>query len=178
MSSTIVTLAPKDLLAAWRLQRRKSFAVQLSRYVPIPLAAIYLWGSWQDLADFGWRALLEDPALPMITFFLVTLNVLAETVTLPRRAKRIMAQQKGLSGEIAVTWDEATIEVRNANGHGRLAWGDYSRWLEDDTMLVLFQSDNVLNLLPKRFLSDEQVSDIRNRLTAALGKVGKKKRVS
>ena len=63
-----------------------------------------------------------------------------------------------------------------ATGNNRLAWSDFVKWLEDDTSLVLFQSDNLLNPFPKRCLTEDQVAEIRGYLTAALGRPGKKRK--
>lgn len=176
MSSAVISLTPQDLLAAWRLQRRNSVAVTISRFVPILLIAIYAWSIWPNVVDYGWEAAFQDVTMPILVVVLVASNLLQEFVLLPRRAQKILEQQKGLGGEITYDWDQDGLRVTGETGHSRLAWGDYVRWLEDDRVLVLFQSDNILNLMPKSRLTSKQAAEIRERLTAEIGKAGARKK--
>jgi hypothetical protein len=176
MSSTTLSLTPSDLLAAWRLQRRHNLFVKVCMFSPAVLAALYLLTNGRDLLDYGWRVVVWDPVLPLLIVFLVIVQVLGAKVTLPNRAKRLLQQQKGMGGEIAFAWDAEGLRITGATGYNRLAWSDFVQWLEDDVSLVMFQSDNLLNPLPKRCLTEEQIAEIRGYLTAALGKAGKKRK--
>ena len=173
MSSTTIKFVASDFLDAWRLQRRTTLLVRVSVFAPLVLLALYLLSSWRDIADYGWEAVVSDPVLPILIIFLTTLNVVNDKVLLPRRAKRLLGQQKSMQEDVAVAWNDAGIEFTMPNGHHRLAWTDFMKWRESPTVLLMFQAENLMNILPKRCLSDEQAAEIRDRLTVALGKAGK-----
>ncbi len=178
MSSTVFQMTEQDLLAAWRLQRRHIVAVTIMNFAPLAGLCLYVALSWRNFADYGWYAITFNPSLPLAALFLALVNLWLVKIKLPGNAKRVLKQQKGLAGEITATWDAEGMTMAGSSGHSRLAWGDYIRWLEDDANFVLFHSDNVINPLPKRVLSGEQIAEIRGSLTAALGKAGKKRKLN
>ncbi|PIB90620.1 YcxB family protein [Caulobacter sp. FWC2] len=164
------------MLEAWRLQLRKSFMMRLSRLMPALLLAIFLLQAWGTVTYYGWSAVFQNVTILVVAVLLFGANLLQSLVLLPRRAKKIFGQQKAFGSEITFAWDQDGLRVTSDTGHSQLAWGDYVRWLEDDKTLVLFQSDAILNFLPKRLLTAEQAAEIRERLTAAIGKAGARRK--
>jgi hypothetical protein len=79
---------------------------------------------------------------------------------LPRRARRIFAQQKALHDPIAIEWSEALITIGSNRGTTTFEWSDFVRSLENHEIILLFQSDAVFNFIPKRALSPEQAASI------------------
>jgi len=174
MASVSFQYLPEDFLDAWRLQMRHNRIVRFSRWMPLFLVAFSFLVSWAEIRDQGvlYGVLLNLPMMALAGL-LLGLNVLNNKVLLPRRARRFLAQQKSLQGEATISWDSEGMSFAIANGHTRVAWVDYVRWLEGDKLLLLFQSDHLFNALPKRLFNDGQAAEIRDYLTAAVGKVGK-----
>jgi hypothetical protein len=165
---------PEDFLAAWRLQLKHNSFVRVCRFAPLLLLVVTGLGVWTEFRDHGLLVGLFS-ILPMgiLSGLLVGLNILSDRVLLPRRAERFLAQQKSIQGDISIGWDDEGLAFIATAAQSRTAWGDYFKWLENDAVLVLFQSENMLNILPKRCLSEDQIVDVRERLTATLGRRGK-----
>lgn len=174
MASVSFQYLPEDFLEAWRLQLRQNSFARVCRFAPLVLLAISGLGSWTEFRDHGLIVGLFS-ILPsaILSGLLLGLIVLGDRVLLPRRAKRFVSQQKSIQGEISIGWDAEGVAFAAKDAQSRTAWGDYFKWLENDVVLVLFQSENLLNVLPKRVLTDEQVAEIRSRLIAAVGPAGK-----
>jgi hypothetical protein len=177
MASISLHYLPDDFLDAWRLQLGNNSFVRVCRFAPLILLAISSLGSWTEFRDHGLIAGLIS-ILPMVILsgLLLGLNVLSDRVLLPRRAKRFIEQQKSIQGEITIGWDVEGVAFSARTAQGHTAWNDYFKWLENDAVLVLFQSENLLNVLPKRCLSDDQIAEIRKRLESVLGPAGKKRK--
>ena len=174
MASVSFQYLPEDFLDAWRLQLRHNRFVRVCRFAPLILPFISGLGAWTEFRDHGLMVGLFS-ILPMVILsgLLFGLNVLSDRVLLPRRAKRFVSQQKSIQGEVSIGWGAEELAFVAKAGQSRTAWGDYFKWLENDSALVLFQSENLLNVLPKRCLNEDQVVEIRSHLTATLGGSGR-----
>jgi hypothetical protein len=179
MASVSFQYLPEDFLDAWRLQMRHNSFVRACRFAPLILLFIGGLGVWTEFRDHGLMVGLFS-ILPTVILsgLLFGLNVLSDRVLLPGRAKRFLSQQKSLQGEVSIGWDAEGVAFVAQAGQSRMAWGDYFKWLENDSVLVLFQSELLLNVLPKRCLSEGEVVEIRDRLTATLGKAGKARKIA
>lgn len=108
--------------------------------------------------EFNWLYVTQGAIL--IVFLLVIRFYLT-----PRQARRTFAQQK----ELGVPWEmlvtETGLEISNEFGHARRPWGDFIKWKEDDDLLLLYESDTVYRVLPKRFFSPaEQLARLKQKL--------------
>ncbi|MBO9560158.1 MAG: YcxB family protein [Caulobacter sp.] len=177
MASISLQYRPQDFLDAWRLQLRHNTFMRVSRFWPLALLALSGLASWTTFRDDGLLAgVLAALPMALLSGLLLGLNVLSDRVLLPRRAKRFVTQQKSIQGDILIAWDGEGLTFKAAKGQSTTAWGDYFKWLENDVVLVAFQSENMLNILPKRSLSPDQVTEIRDYLAAAIGPAGKRRK--
>jgi hypothetical protein len=168
---------PEDFLEAWRLQLRHNRFVRVCRFAPLILLVVFGLASWTEFRDHGLvTGLISILPMVIVSGLLLGLNILSDRVLLPRRAKRFMAQQKSIQGEVSIGWSDEGVTFSAKTAHALTAWGDYFKWLENDTVLLIFQSENLLNVLPKRRLTDDQIAEIRRRLEAALGPAGRKRK--
>jgi hypothetical protein len=94
---------------------------------------------------------------------------------LPISARKQLARSKGLQGELVATWDHDWIMFKATHGQARWPWGDLYKWQESSGGMLLWQSDRTYYCLPKRVLTEGQISEIRNTLTRVLGKPGKRR---
>ncbi|HEY0231396.1 MAG TPA: YcxB family protein, partial [Dokdonella sp.] len=69
---------------------------------------------------------------------------------LPRRARRLFAQQKNLQRPVTFSWDEDGLAWASVNGSGRTPWADYLKWRQNERLYLLYHSDLMFQMLPKR----------------------------
>jgi hypothetical protein len=117
---------------------------------------------------------VQDPStgLPYLLLFLfiAALQLFLRLIYLPRRVRRVYAQQRNLQLAFETVCTESGIESTNANSSTRLPWNHLIRWKEGATLFVVYQSDLMFNIVPKRcFAQPEQVDAFRSLLTERLG---------
>ncbi len=89
------------------------------------------------------------------TFFLV-FWLLFRYVLLPNRIKKLFAQQKELHVPFEMEIAESNIVVSNAYGNAVRPWKDFLKWKENEELIMLYHSDILFTIIPKRFLADPQ----------------------
>jgi hypothetical protein len=140
------TFEPKDLLAAsWvHLRPRRAYAI-----VGSFLLASFLWAGW--LSFFGKNARSDDWGrwiIPgVIGYFVFYL------VWIPLQTRRTFKQRKDLQREVSIAIVDAGLEQTTQDSHGVKPWGDYLRWKEGKDLFLLYISDNMYQVVPKRFFS-------------------------
>ncbi len=118
------------------------------------------------LAGFIGAAFLK---LPGGFFLLIPAGLAAgyiffELIQRPRQVKRMFEQQKELSMPFEIEISEAGFGFQNANGTGLRPWDQFARWKEDGTLFMLYRSDIVFDMIPKRLLAGEEAGIIRQLL--------------
>lgn len=114
-----------------------------------------------------------DALVPTVIFALVVpfvTSVLLFAVnyaTSGRLARRTLAQQKSLRGPIVVSWTDAGVTFTGDNGEARLKWTDFVKTSQDEHVFLLYESDWLYRMVPKRVLSADQIKRI-DALTARL----------
>lgn len=85
----------------------------------------------------------------------------ARRLVLPRRSRKLFAQQKNLRRPVEFSWDAHGLAYISANGSGNTPWTDYVKWRENERMLLLYHSDALFQMLPKRaFSNDDQLHSL------------------
>ncbi len=133
------------------------------------LAAI-IWLIYSALAflavgEWDWQHAATSAGLGAAVAAVVVLLIYHYTI--PRRSRRIFAQQKSLQSEVEASWNEEALDLAAPSGRGKLLWGDFHKWTEGPNVILLYQSDAIFNLFPKRAFSEEALADIRGRLDQA-----------
>ena len=62
-------------------------------------------------------------------------------VVLPRRSRRIFAQQKNLQRPLEFWWNDDALHGSNERGSSATPWADYLRSRRDDRVILLYLSD-------------------------------------
>jgi hypothetical protein len=84
---------------------------------------------------------------------------------IPWKAKRVFRQQKSLQREFSLSWNADGAHVKDANGDYSSAWSDFVRWKENDRLFLLYLSDVMFYMIPKRaFSSQSQLGEFRAHL--------------
>jgi hypothetical protein len=90
---------------------------------------------------------------------------LSRFVLLPRRIARVFTQQKELSAPFEAAIDEAGFHFQNSYGNGRIPWEDFTKWKESKEILLLYRSDIMFHMLPKRLFQNQgEIDTVLERL--------------
>lgn len=157
-------LEPADLLSAQRTHFKPGTT---SRIVLAVLAAGYVLG-------FCYSLTVGPPAGRWLTWsfiggavyflFLVALSLL---VLLPRRVQRTYRQRKDFQREFTYTITDQGITTTTPDAHQEKPWADVLKWKEGRQNFLLYSSDNLFQLFPKRlFASPTQIDAFRDLLFA------------
>ncbi|MFC4255738.1 hypothetical protein GRI97_13625 [Altererythrobacter xixiisoli] len=126
---------------------------------------IYLWGTLSvsvaaALAAWQWNiAPVGIAALAGGAYWIVIISLCVVIGYWRQRwqAKHIFAQQRDLHGETTVEWSAESVSFRSARGSSTFAWSDFSSIVKGQDMILLRQSDALMNFVPTRVLSPEQI---------------------
>jgi hypothetical protein len=86
-----------------------------------------------------------------------------DRVRMPGKVRKLYEQFKGISDPVELSWDAEKIEGRSATGHGSRKWRDYARLKEDDEVFLLYATDQLWYVFPKRWFGDQkQLEEFRS----------------
>ena len=106
---------------------------------------------------------LERPIsffLPLIIF--LGIYPLYRYLLLPNRVKKIFSQQKDLSSPFEMEFTDTALVASNEFGNSNRPWGNFIKWKENDDLLILYHSDILYTIIPKRiFTAPEQVEKVK-----------------
>ena len=101
----------------------------------------------------------------LISALVLGLFVIVRFVLMPRQLKRIFTQQKDLSAPFEMTLTDQEFAMRNEFGESHLPWDSFVKWREDKEMLLLYRSDVIFHMVPKRLLrGDGELGYVLDRL--------------
>lgn len=109
-----------------------------------------------------WLVLLGISLLPFAAVIAVTV------ILTPITARRIFRQQRSLQGEMVLAWSDTGLHVRSEYGDFEMPWPHFVRWAEDGRSFLLFESDRLYRVVPKRVLTPDQQQSLRQ----FLGRIG------
>ena len=79
---------------------------------------------------------------------------------------RTFQQQKDLSAPVELALDETGYSATSVYGSVHIPWGDFAKWKENQELFLLYRSDVLISVLPKRFLAgEEEARYVRDLLT-------------
>lgn len=159
-----IRILPEDYLAAVRLNMRprKAWAVVGIVLLVVFAAAIglMLWrlasgqGQWFDFA-------LAAAVVWLVAWY---------WVFLPRQVRKLYSQQRSLQEPFEAIFDDAGMRTRSERGDGTLLWADAHKWRESKHLFLIYQSDALFHLLPKRcFGSEAEQAQLRDLLLSRVG---------
>lgn len=126
---------------------------------------------------FFWFILIGSPYFGIggrTEFFLILLLtgyifflLMYRYILLPQHARRIFKQQQKHDTPIEVEFLEQTIRTSSLYGNSDSPWTHFIKWQEGNKILMLYYSDVLCVIVPKRcFNNDEQIKYVRSRLRA------------
>jgi hypothetical protein len=170
MRSVVFQLEAQDLVHAHRLHFRQYMKSRagLTRLAVVTALGILLYGAlmgsilpWNQAV---WFILVFALIVPIGTVGIPFLIVYASSRSVARRTLR---QQKTLQHPIQLSWSDDGMVMSNNFGEARMAWIDYRKIRQDRHMVLLYESDRLYRMIPKRALSAAQSADLVARIAAA-----------
>ncbi len=73
----------------------------------------------------------------------------------PYQIKRAYTQHKELSSLFEMDLTDEGYNIKNDYGSGKIPWKDFAKWKSDEKIILLYRTDNMFNMVPKRLLTDE-----------------------
>lgn len=162
-----VQLVPQDYIAA------NFLACRTSRKTKINVALLFL-----GLASLaGLFLYLKHENLFVCTMFgiiggggaLVWRFIYIRTI-LPRKLREIFRQQKSLHRPYKIAWDDNSLSASAETAASKYNWADIHKWREGPDLFMVFYSDVMFQMIPKRFFKhDKDPSEFRQFLESKLG---------
>jgi uncharacterized membrane protein len=87
--------------------------------------------------------------------FILGFMVLFRFYIRPSQIARSYNQHKELSSPFEMELTEAGYSIKNSYGSSTMPWKDFAKWKEDQQMILLYRTDAMFNMIPKRLLPEE-----------------------
>lgn len=88
---------------------------------------------------------------------------------IPRKVRRLHAQQAALRHAITYAWDENGLEVTWSGGQARRPWTDFIRYRESSQVLLLYHNDMLFDMVPTSWFVDAAQREAFRRLASQVG---------
>jgi hypothetical protein len=164
MYSTTFQPTPEDLLAAYRLnfhinlRSKRVLRAYTGGGAALAIAAALAAWTW------GLSSVLLAGAGGLAYWIIMLSAILASVYyRLPRQIRRVFEQQKALHDSTTVEWSDTGISFRSTRGHSNFAWQDFIKVVKGRDVVILRQSDALMNFIPVRALSPQQLESIAAR---------------
>lgn len=159
-------ISEQDFLDAQKLAIRKlpkrstRLIFRLLPFWGIFLVFILMWSALQH--GFSWSS-------NMIATLVVALLCLSIPLLIRRAQKKMYRRTANLHGRRTMATDETGVSFSGPAFSSRLEWSFFPRFVEDEKAFLLYQSDQVFNVIPKRSLSQNEISELKEAFTRHIG---------
>ncbi len=109
-------------------------------------------------------------AIPFAIFGVLAYFALSYGIWLPYRTKKIYKQQKTLQEPYEAELTEEEFVSTNSFGTARIKWADFHKYKVGKDIVLVYQSDLIFHLFPKRWFSDDDFRKLLQILQNSLGK--------
>jgi len=157
-------ISPEDYLAAQLLHQR----LRLRRALTLTAMLLLVGG---PLFVFG-----THDSVSMICGLLIGIGgggmigvALLYGWKVPRKVRRLHAQQAALRHIVTYAWDENCLEVSWSGGQARRPWTDFIRYRENRQMLLLYYNDMLFDMVPTSWFVDAAQRETFRRLASRVG---------
>lgn len=123
--------------------------------VVLALGAAF-WNVWRHIdreLEQGWLPL---SVLPIVMLIVVGALV---AVYVPWTARRAYRRGKLIRDPADVEWNERSLTIRTTALQSSIPWEDYVKWKENDRLFLLYFSDTLFQVLPKRIFGSRREQD-------------------
>ena len=78
-----------------------------------------------------------------------------------RFGRKAFDQQKTLQAPYRISWSDQGILIESEYGDARMQWGDFRKLRQDQNLILLYESDRLYRLIPKRCFTQAQLADFQ-----------------
>ena len=167
-----IQLTPEDYIQAVRLHMRPRPAIKRIGYFLLALVVFVL-------VTLPYFVITRREGRQEGSFLLVALVVILAYLALifmffhPRRIKKIFRQQKSLQSLHSYTAMDEEVFIKSPTSEEKLPWDHFTKWKEGKNLFVLYLSDVMFHIIPKRsFAAPEEIIQFRQLLQTKLGSAG------
>jgi len=152
-----------DYLAAQLLHAQPSGSQKIIQYVAYTFVALIFVAVLYLFFRYGGKI---ENVFPIILFILaVIFPIFYRKVFMPNQVKKSFEQQKGMSLPFEFEFTETGMLTSNKLGNNTLPWEYFTKWKENEDIIILYQSDSVIHMLPKRlFANPEELEVVKSLL--------------
>ncbi len=144
-----VQLEPADLVRQRWLTMRPRKSLAIAAWIVIGL---FLLGT--GFGIYEWITTGHAQSGLFWTLGLSTYFALLFFVFVPWQAKRIFRQQKDLQRPSTIEFTDEGVRGESENGKGEIKWSDFHKWKANRSLILLFYSDALCNIVPTRSFAD------------------------
>lgn len=161
-------IAEQDFVNAQHLAVRNSpnFFVRLNR-LGLPLFGLALFLFWVYTVVQQGFSLRLIPGLIFCLFFMA-IPLLSQ-----RAWKNSYAKSTAMHGRLSIIVEEEGLHFQGATFSSQVGWSNFSRFFEDQKSFVLYQNQQVINIIAKRTLTPEEIQELRRYFEKNIGQAAK-----
>ena len=111
---------------------------------------------------FSWRVI---PGLAFCLMF-IALPLLNRSTQ-----RRLYAKATVMHGRLLLGVDEGGLSFHGPTFSSQVGWSNFRKFFEDEDSFVLYQNQQVINIVPKRKLAPEQITALRGYFERNIGRI-------
>ena len=165
MKNYKLTISEIDYIQAQRLhsQLRPLFRILIRLLLVLFICKILL-----SFVDYFNGNSFEVSSCFFVAFIIYV--VLLKFFIVPSRLRKLYAQSKLLQMEVVYSFNKEAFLSKSENGNTILNWPNFHKWKSDKNLILLYQADNVFNIIPKRiFGSESEIEEVELYITSSQG---------
>ena len=162
-----ILLSPSDLVEASKLYLRNSRSMLVLLLLVAVATGTYLVITTPSLSVES--ALMVGTIIGIVGVVAFLWYGAVYFVLMPLRARLSYRRHKAIQRAYSLSWNELGVTTTNANATGLTPWADYRKWLEGRKLFLLYVSDRLFHLVPKRaFVNEDAIASFREQLRARI----------
>jgi YcxB-like protein len=157
-------ISEQDFLDAQKLAM-KNHPSRSSRFF---FRILPFWGVFLCIA-IVWPALKQWHSWNQLPILLLGLVLLSMPLLMKLAQRRAYRRAASIHGRLTMAVGESGLSFSGSTFSSHLEWNFFPRFVEDDKVFVLWQGNRTFNVIPKRQLAPEQISELRAAFTRNIG---------
>ncbi len=138
-------VSAQDYLAATQQHSRKVWALDVTIAVLVVAGYAAHWRTFGLPRNFG---------LAILSFWIL-FRAIVYFVVLPRLVPNVYSKSKLLGNEVTVTFSEQGVRMTTGKSEETLEWDFFHRCKEDRKAILLYQTEELVRIIPKRAFASE-----------------------